>query len=296
MPGYGFCFRASTRKEGGAGRLYLRVVHGGQSRSVTTGYRILPEEWDAAGRRLVIPYGDSVRRLRLIEIENSMLNDLRRMGAVIRELEKGGHYTIDRLMELYRSVMRGNAFRTFAENPAADMAETCRTAGPALTVRELAILSLLDPTSEHRAKHRVLPDHLGQALAMFLFCCHARGMCFIDMANLKKGDLRGETIRYRRPKTGQTIELRVLPAMRRIIDWFAPHTADSIYLFPVIADPGKDIALQYASGLRLQNQRLKKIAALCGIDKRLSTHSARRSWATATRSMDFSPAVVDSFS
>jgi integrase len=71
--------------------------------------------------------------------------------------------------------------------------------------------------------------------------------------------------------------------MRRIIDWFAPVTAGSHYLFPIITDPHKDLQLQYTSGLRLQNQRLKKIAALCGIDKKLSTHCSRHSWAAVAR-------------
>jgi site-specific recombinase XerD len=35
--------------------------------------------------------------------------------------------------------------------------------------------------------------------------------------------------------------------------------------------------------LRLQNLRLKRIASLLGIEKRLSTHCARHSWATVAR-------------
>ncbi len=140
----------------------------------------------------------------------------------------------------------------------------------ALTANELALLAAYDPTlTEGRStSHQPLPLHLAQALAMFLFCYHARGMCFVDMAHLKKADLRGETIAYHRQKTGQRIELLVLPAMRRIIDWFAPHTAGSPYVFPVLTDPDRDLDLQYTSGLRLQNLRLKNVAQKCGISKK----------------------------
>ncbi len=117
-------------------------------------------------------------------------------------------------------------------------------------------------------------------------------MCFVDMANLKKADLRGGVIRYRRVKTGQAIELKVLPAMRRIIDWFGPRTADSRYLFPVINDPEGNISIQYESGLRIQNIRLKRIAALCGITVNISTHVARHSWATVARNAGLSLAVI----
>ena len=382
MASYGFNFRASTRKGGHAGRLYLRVVHGGESRSVTTDYRVFPSEWDVSGRRLSIPYGRSERSRELAEIESSMHCDTRRMDAVIRELERSGAYTVDELMSRYRSVMKDNTLLAFTEKLAREMerdgyhrtAKAYRTAAmrlqkfsgdkelsseritPALindfqqalkeeelsmntisfymrTLRaiynkgvaegriarrpdnlfggvytgvattrklalspsELAMLSSFDPTDTMNMKmhgHEELPEHLAQALAMFLFCYHARGMSFVDMVYLKKSDMRGDTIRYRRHKTGQQIELRVLPAMRRIIDWFAPMTAGSKYLFPVITDPDKDVLLQYESGLRLQNQRLKKIAALCGIRKRFSTHSARHSWATVAKNAGLPLAVI----
>jgi integrase len=80
--------------------------------------------------------------------------------------------------------------------------------------------------------------------------------------------------------------------MRRIIDWFAPLTAGSPYLFPVLSDPAKDLALQYDSGLRLQNQRLKKIARWCGITKKFSTHAARHSWATVAKNANLPLAVI----
>ncbi len=127
---------------------------------------------------------------------------------------------------------------------------------------------------------------------MFLFCYHARGMCFVDMAHLKSSDLCGDTIIYRRQKTGQQIELLVVPAMRRIIEWFAPQTEGSEYLFPVLTDPSKDPKLQYESGLRLQNLRLKKLAERCNINCRFSSHSARHSWATVAKNANLPISVI----
>ncbi len=384
MPSYGFSLRASTRKGGGAGKLYLRVVHGSESRSVTTDYKIFPEEWDALQRRLVIPYGRSSRSRELAEMESSMLCDLRRMDTVIRNLEKEGAYTIDQLMNRYRGVIKDNTLVAYAEKLAAELerdgnprtARAYRTAAyrlnlfagvkdlsheqitatlindfqqalksegrsmntisfymrtlraiynkaiaegrvsrrmedifggaytgvattrkRALTHGELATLTAHDPTvmttaAVKRPGDGQLPDHLAQALAMFLFCYHARGMSFVDMANLRKADMRGDSITYRRQKTGQPIELHVLPVMRRIIDWFAPHTAGSDYLFPVITDNDKDFNLQYESGLRLQNKRLKHLARWCGISRKFSTHAARHSWATVARNAGLPLAVI----
>ncbi len=347
---------------------------------MTTEYRILPEEWDATGRRLIIPYGRSARNYQLVDMENSMICDMRRMDIVIRNLEKEGSYTIDRLMECYRGALKSNTLVAYTEKLATELerdgnprtARAYRTATArlhlfagiknlnyehitagllndfqqalkadgrsmntisfymrtlraiynkavaegrvarhledifagvytgvaatrklALTHSELAMLSAFDPsTAVKTATERELPNHLAQALAMFLFCYHARGMCFVDMANLKKSDVKGDTIRYRRQKTGQTIELRILPAMRRIMQWFVPLTAGSAYVFPIITDPEKDFNLQYESGLRLQNKRLKQLAKRCGIVKRFSTHAARHSWATVAKNAGLPLAVI----
>lgn len=381
MPSYGFCLRASTRKGGGAGKLYLRVVHGSESRSVTTDYKILPEEWDAPRRRLVIPYGRNARSRELAEMESSMMCDIRRMDSVIRNLEKQGAYTIDQLMNRYRGVLKDNTLVAYSEKLAAELdregnprtARAYRTAAcrlqlfagikdlshehitaalmndfqhalktegksmntisfymrtlravynkavaegrvlrrsedifagvytgvattrkRALTHSELATLTAFDPTTGQKTATRgkQLPDHLGQSLAMFLFCYHARGMSFVDMANLKKNDLRGDSITYRRQKTGQPIELHVLPVMRRIIEWFAPTVAGSPFLFPVIDDEKGDMNLQYESGLRLQNKRLKQLAKFCGLSRNFSTHAARHSWATIAKNAGLPLAVI----
>jgi integrase len=198
------------------------------------------------------------------------------------------------LRAIYNKAVVGMHAHRLGENPFSGVyTGVSATRKLALTSSELSALSAFDPTSVLRqTKKQQLPDHLSQALAMFLFCYHARGMCFVDMANLKKSDLRGDTIRYRRSKTGRAIELKVLPAMRRIIEWFKPRMSGSHYLFPVITDPYKSHRLQYESGLRLQNLRLKKVAAWCGTGKLISTHSARHSWATVAKSAGLPLAVI----
>jgi integrase len=167
----------------------------------------------------------------------------------------------------------------------------------ALTSNQLARLSEFDPTAptvsdDEAPSPQNLSCPLQQSLAMFLFCCHARGMCFVDMAHLKKSDVRGDTIRYVRKKTGRHIELHLLPSMRRIIEWFSPLTTGSEYLFPVITDPHKNSRLQYESGLRVQNWRLKQIAASLSIGRPVSTHTARHSWATVAKNAGLPLAVI----
>lgn len=120
----------------------------------------------------------------------------------------------------------------------------------------------------------------------FLFCFFARGMCFIDLAYLKKDNLKNGLISYVRRKTGRQMEVRVTPEMQAIIDSFSFQVSDSPYLFPIIThvkgerDTRQATRLQYDTALRAQNLLLKKLASLAKIDKPISTHWARHTWAT----------------
>lgn len=114
----------------------------------------------------------------------------------------------------------------------------------------------------------------------FFFCFLARGMSYVDMAYLRKENIRQGVISYYRKKTGQKIDITVTPALQRIIDSFSDEVQSCPYLFPVIRDDNKPPRLQYESGLRLQNQRLKRLSNLAGTGCKLSTHVSRHSWAT----------------
>ena len=60
------------------------------------------------------------------------------------------------------------------------------------------------------------PLCLARDLFLFSFC--TRGMAFVDIAYLRKTDLRGDSIRYLRRKTGQPITIRIEPCIRSILE------------------------------------------------------------------------------
>ena len=62
-----------------------------------------------------------------------------------------------------------------------------------------------------------LKPHLDFARDMFLFCFYTRGMSFVDMAYLKKGDIANGILTYRRKKTGQQLFIRWEKCMQEII-------------------------------------------------------------------------------
>lgn len=118
-------------------------------------------------------------------------------------------------------------------------------------------------------------DSLRHSLMYFLFCFHARGMSFIDMAFLRKNEIEAGVISYKRKKTKGRLAVKVTAPMRKIISHFTIETKNSPYVFPII-DPLKgNERRQYESGLWIQNKHLKILAGMAGIRKPLTTHLAR---------------------
>jgi len=182
----------------------------------------------------------------------------------------------------------------------------------ALSKEDMALLSgdllSVGAKKEGRLKN---PEALSMAQRLFLFSFHARGMSFVDVAFLKKSDIQHNVLTYRRRKTGQQLEMTINPEMRRIISSFSDATKDSPYLFPIIKSPGTNEYRQYETGLKVQNRRLKQLAAWVGLSRssiqlstincssreanvvcQLSTHYARHTWASLAKELNFPLAVI----
>lgn len=154
----------------------------------------------------------------------------------------------------------------------------------ALTKEEMAEMAAVAETAE--------TPRLTRATLIFLFCFYARGMSFVDLAFLRKTDIRNGVLLYRRKKTGRMLEMKVTAGMQRILRRFEKETEGSPYLFPLIQPGCGPERRQYESALRLQNLHLKKLAAYCNILKPLSTHAARHTWATLAREARLPLAVI----
>ena len=148
------------------------------------------------------------------------------------------------------------------ENVHTGIEKTRKRAVEEKVVLELVALQLLSPD-------------LLLARDLFLFSYYARGMAFVDLAHLRRENIKGDRIVYIRRKTGQQLEVRLLPEMRKLIDRYR-HVSGP-YLFPILKSAVPSYQ-EYTSALRLQNKRLKKLGKLLGID--LSTYIARHTWAS----------------
>ncbi|MDH6305629.1 integrase [Parabacteroides sp. PF5-5] len=162
----------------------------------------------------------------------------------------------------------------------------------ALSREEMALLNDLEFSDADRTISAIKYVPLRQALLLFLFSFHARGMSFVDMAYLRKDDIRNGTITYKRKKTGQMIEVRVTAPMRKIINAFSAQVGKLPYVFPIITNLNAPLRQQYESGLRLQNKRLGDLARMLGLKSKLSTHVARHSWASIAKNENLPLAVI----
>ena len=144
---------------------------------------------------------------------------------------------------------------------------------------------------------KALPLQPGGSLSfardIFLFSFYAMGMPFVDIAYLKKSQLRNGCIYYARHKTGQQIQVALLPAMLEIIMRY--EQGDSEFVFPILSDKVEDSVSsssvssssvsaqqhrQYTARLRQYNYNLHQLSKMLGLAKPLSSYVVRHSWAS----------------
>jgi site-specific recombinase XerD len=150
---------------------------------------------------------------------------------------------------------------------------------------EKTIKRAVDEDAIKCLSHLSLPQKgLAFARDMFMLGVYARGMAFVDLANLKKINLRDGYLTYCRHKTRQRLSVRVEPCIQRIID---RHPVEGEYLLPILTG-----TVGYSSALRLQNGRLQRISKMLGLSTPLSTYVARHSWASLAKRSGVSLQVI----
>lgn len=139
-----------------------------------------------------------------------------------------------------------------------------------------------------------LPKHTGleKTRMLFLLLFMLRGIPFVDIAFLRRCDLEGDILTYRRRKTGAWLTVRIEPEARKLIQALQSTDTESPYLFPFIRYPGTDEYRQYQHALRIFNWNLKRLSGLMGQKVALSSYSARHSWATLANFCDYQQELI----
>lgn len=137
----------------------------------------------------------------------------------------------------------------------------------------------------------------------FLMCFYLRGISFIDLAHLRKSDLKDDYLHYTRSKTGQRLTIRWEEEMQELMKKYQAQTCSSPYLFPFLVDYGnkiqdktidniqEDVRLYHNAEARI-SYHLRKLGAKIGVKGKLTLYVARHSWATTARDKNIPISVI----
>ena len=147
---------------------------------------------------------------------------------------------------------------------------------------------------------------------MFMFSFYTRGMSFVDMAYLRKTDIKNGILTYRRRKTGQELSIKWEKCMAEIIAKYPENKTD--YLLPIIKEEGNgrnsvshqaclngrvvtdegkaNERRQYDNTLHLVNYRLKELSTMLKLQRPLTMYVARHSWASAAKAKNVPLSVI----
>ena len=133
---------------------------------------------------------------------------------------------------------------------------------------------------------------LDRARDLFLLSFYLRGMSFVDMAFLKKSDLRCGMVSYSRRKTRQRLNIEWAEPMQAIIDKYAAQTKDSPYMLPILTGSEASPYEAYRNVEHNTNYNLKKIGRMIGLKIPLTTYVARHTWASIALRMNVPIATI----
>lgn len=157
--------------------------------------------------------------------------------------------------------------------------KTVKRAVPLKTIRQIREMDLSDSPASDFARD------------MFLFSFYTRGMSFVDMAYLRKKNLQGGILSYRRRKTGQQLFIKWEKCMQKIVDKYAMPQSD--YLLPIIKTTcNVEARKQYIYASHNINQSLKVIGRRLGLPLPLTMYVSRHAWASIAKSKNVPVSVI----
>lgn len=135
---------------------------------------------------------------------------------------------------------------------------------------------------------------LGRAQELFILMFLLRGLPFVDLAYLRKSDLHGNVITYRRRKTGRALSVTLTPEAMILLQKYMNRDRMSPYLFPILRsrEGSKEAYREYQLALRNFNYRLELLGKILGLQNRLSSYTARHTWATTAYYCEIHPGII----
>lgn len=200
---------------------------------------------------------------------------------------KNSPNTIHSNLKFMRQVMNEAVKRDLissAENPfSRKVLVTAKTSRPFLTQNELLKLKEM----------KLVDKNLQMARDMFLFGCYTGGIRVSDLLMLKVGDFTSSHVSFKVRKTKDQMRIWLTDISKSIFAKYSEDKSADMLLFDFISNDC-DLSNEYSidraisSATTKYNKYLKKIAEQVEINKALSSHVARHTFATTalTRGVD----------
>lgn len=157
----------------------------------------------------------------------------------------------------------------------------------ALSERQMRLLLTTDSKN--------VPEKLQPAFCYFRLMFLFRGMPFIDLAHLRKCDVHENVITYCRHKTGKRLTVRIPQEAKALLKMAIDRNPASIYLFPILDTSqleGFGLYRCYQHALHRFNCELEKLASLFMSGTKISSYTARHSWATLSFHMGIPVGII----
>lgn len=134
------------------------------------------------------------------------------------------------------------------------------------------IRQFLDKEELNKLENKVIKiERVERVRDLFLFCCYT-GLSYADIAKLRKAEIgtgvgNGKWIFTNRKKTATNTNVPLIAPAMALIEKYKDHPMCEETVFPVLSN-------------QRMNSYLKEVADICGINKNLTFHLSRHTFAT----------------
>ncbi|GAB3984193.1 site-specific integrase [Spirosoma terrae] len=147
-----------------------------------------------------------------------------------------------------------------------------------ITEDELARLEALEIPERYMMNHHRL---------MYIFACYSGGLRISDILQLRWRNFTGTHLVVNTHKTGEPVTIKLPKRALEIIDFYKPLTSEKTenFIFPCLNNEAdytdsRVLFRALSSGTAYANKNLKTLAQRAGIDKSISFHTSRHTFAT----------------
>ncbi|RXJ52626.1 site-specific integrase [Gelidibacter gilvus] len=156
----------------------------------------------------------------------------------------------------------------------------------ALSREQIKLMENLD-TEQH--------PHLMDTQNYMVFSYYTGGMNFVDMMKLKWSNIEEDRILYKRSKTKGRFSVKIMPPVKKVIDFYRKKVRKTEYVFPILlSDELTPIQIENRKlkTLKKFNKQLKEIASIQGINSNVTSYTIRHSFATNLKYAGISMDVI----